>query len=38
MSFFQKSFPDRFVEVGVAEANMISTGAGLVQGGLYSDC
>jgi len=29
MAFFQKSFPDRFVEVGVAEANMISTGAGL---------
>ncbi len=29
MSLFQKSFPDRFVEVGVAEANMISTGAGL---------
>jgi transketolase len=28
MSFFQKSFPDRFVEVGIAEANMISTGAG----------
>ncbi len=29
MSLFQKSFPDRFVEVGIAEANMISTGAGL---------
>jgi transketolase len=28
MSFFQKSFPDRFVEVGVAEANMVSTSAG----------
>ena len=28
MSYFQKSFPDRFVEVGVAEANMISTAAG----------
>jgi transketolase len=29
MSLFQKSFPDRFIEVGVAEANMISVGAGL---------
>ncbi|HEY3856573.1 MAG TPA: transketolase C-terminal domain-containing protein [Verrucomicrobiae bacterium] len=28
MSFFQKSFPDRFVDVGIAEANMISSGAG----------
>jgi transketolase len=28
MAFFQKTFPDRFVEVGVAEANMISAGAG----------
>ena len=25
---FQKSFPDRFVEVGIAESNMISVGAG----------
>jgi transketolase len=33
ISFFQKSFPDRFVEVGVAEANMISTGAGLAKAG-----
>ena len=38
VSFFQKSFPDRFVEVGVAEANMISTGAGLSKAGLYSYC
>lgn len=29
ISPFQKSFPDRWVEVGVAEANMVSTGAGL---------
>lgn len=29
MAFFQKTFPDRFIEVGVAEANMISTGAGM---------
>jgi transketolase len=28
MSFFQKSFPERFVEVGVAEANMISSAVG----------
>jgi transketolase len=25
---FQKAFPDRFVEVGIAESNMISVGAG----------
>ena len=25
---FQKSFPDRYIEVGIAEANMVSTGAG----------
>lgn len=29
ISAFQKSFPDRWIEVGVAEANMVSTGAGL---------
>jgi transketolase len=34
MSFFQKSFPDRFMDVGVAEANMVSTGAGLAKAGL----
>jgi transketolase len=33
ISAFQKSFPDRFVEVGVAEANMISTGAGFAKAG-----
>jgi transketolase len=33
MSFFQKSFPDRFVEVGIAEANMISAGAGFSKAG-----
>jgi len=33
ISFFQKSFPDRFAEVGVAEANMISTGAGFSKAG-----
>ena len=34
MSFFQKTFPDRFLDVGVAEANMISTAAGLAKAGL----
>ena len=29
MSTFQKSFPDRFVEVGIAESNMVSVAAGL---------
>jgi transketolase len=33
ISFFQKSFPDRFLEVGIAEANMISTGAGFSKAG-----
>jgi transketolase len=33
ISFFQKSFPERFLEVGVAEANMISTGAGFAKSG-----
>ncbi len=33
ISFFQKSFPDRFIEVGIAEANMVSTGAGLSKSG-----
>jgi transketolase len=33
ISLFQKSLPDRFVEVGIAEANMISTGAGFAKSG-----
>lgn len=33
MSLFQKSFPERFLEVGVAEANMISVGAGFAKQG-----
>jgi transketolase len=33
MSFFQKSFPGRFIDVGVAEANMISVGAGFAKAG-----
>lgn len=31
ISAFQKAFPDRFREVGVAEANMVSTGAGFAK-------
>lgn len=33
ISPFQKSLPDRFVEVGIAEANMISVGAGFAKAG-----
>lgn len=33
ISTFQKSFPDRFIEVGIAEANMVSTGAGFAKAG-----
>ena len=33
ISSFQKSLPDRFIEVGIAEANMISTGAGYAKAG-----
>ncbi len=33
ISLFQKSFPDRFIEVGIAESNMISVGAGLSKAG-----
>ena len=33
ISLFQKSFPDRFIEVGIAEANMVSTGAGFAKAG-----
>lgn len=33
ISAFQKSFPDRWIEVGVAEANMVSTAAGLSKHG-----
>lgn len=33
ISLFQKTFPDRFIEVGIAEANMISAGSGLAKGG-----
>lgn len=33
ISPFQKTFPDRFVEVGIAEANMVSVGAGFAKSG-----
>src|SRR6478672_9713953 len=33
MGDFQKEFPDRFVQVGIAEANMIGIAAGLTIGG-----
>ncbi|HMP81659.1 MAG TPA: transketolase C-terminal domain-containing protein [Verrucomicrobiota bacterium] len=33
ISLFQKSFPDRYVEVGIAEANMVSVGAGFSKAG-----
>src|SRR5207249_4085945 len=33
ISAFQKSLPDRFIEVGIAEANMVSTGAGFAKAG-----
>jgi transketolase len=33
MSLFQKSFPERYVDLGVAEANMISSGAGFSKAG-----
>jgi transketolase len=33
ISLFQKSFPDRFIEVGIAEANMISVAAGISKAG-----
>src|SRR5882672_11669040 len=31
--FFAKEFPDRFFECGIAEANMVSIGAGLASAG-----
>ncbi len=33
ISLFQKSLPDRFIEVGIAESNMISVAAGLAKTG-----
>jgi transketolase len=34
MAFFQKSFPGRFQDLGVAESNMVSAAAGLAKAGL----
>jgi transketolase len=36
ISVFQKTFPDRYIEVGIAEANMISTGAGFSKAGFVA--
>ena len=33
ISLFHKSLPERFIEVGIAEANMVSTGAGFAKAG-----
>ncbi|MCC6231025.1 MAG: transketolase, partial [Verrucomicrobiales bacterium] len=33
ISPFQKTFPERFLEVGIAEANMVSVGAGYAKSG-----
>ena len=33
ISAFQKTFPERYIEVGIAEANMVSTGAGFSKAG-----
>jgi transketolase len=33
ISPFQKTFPERYIEVGIAEANMVSTGAGFSKAG-----
>lgn len=33
ISLFQKSFPDRWIDVGIAEANMVSVAAGLAKAG-----
>src|SRR3954470_20242663 len=30
---FAKEFPDRFIECGIAEANMVAIGSGLASGG-----
>src|SRR5438270_3240794 len=32
-NFFQKEFPDRFFECGIAEANMVAIGSGLASSG-----
>src|SRR5450755_4918046 len=32
-TYFEKEFPDRFVSLGIAEANMVAVGAGLALAG-----
>ena len=32
-TYFEKEFPDRFISLGIAEANMVAVGAGLALGG-----
>jgi transketolase len=36
ISLFQKSFPDRYIEVGIAESNMISVAAGFAKDGFVA--
>ena len=35
---FRDAFPDRFIDIGIAEADMVSTGAGLAATGLIPYC
>ncbi|NLS77523.1 MAG: transketolase family protein [Chloroflexi bacterium] len=35
---FGKAFPERFLDLGIAEADMVSTGAGLAASGLVAFC
>ncbi len=37
-NFFQKEFPERFFECGIAEANMVAISAGLAYGGKIPFC
>ena len=37
-AMFQKAYPDRYFEMGIAEANMISTAAGLAASGKIAFC
>ena len=37
-SYFQKEFPDRFFECGIAEANMVGIGAGLASAARSRSC
>ncbi|HZM63651.1 MAG TPA: hypothetical protein VFB59_00805, partial [Candidatus Saccharimonadales bacterium] len=33
MMLFKEAFPERFIEVGVAEQNLVTTGSGMAAGG-----